>query len=153
MSPRAHWRSSETCKGSSRGISWLGLKELIMNYRHVKLITGLMFWFLHPDQNVSPLNGSSIPIDFTCVQYTVCIHTQSDIWMPETEISDHKFPFCHSAPHVGRYDVASCTAHTFTGVASLCWMWRQWRYIRWVLQVNLAHFLDVYNPKIVYTWI
>jgi hypothetical protein len=34
------------------------------------------------------------------VQYTVCIHTQNDIWTPETEISDHKFPFCPSAPHV-----------------------------------------------------
>jgi hypothetical protein len=76
---------------------------------------------------------SSIPIEFTCVQYTVCIHTQGDIWMQETEISDHKFPFCLSAPHVWRYDVASCTAHTFTGVVSLCWTWRQWRYIRWAL--------------------
>jgi hypothetical protein len=95
---------------------------------------------------------SSIPIDFIWVQYTVCsIYTQNDIWTPETEISAHKFTFCPSAPHVWRYDVASCTAHTFTGVASLCWMWRQWRYGRWALRVNLAHFLDVYSPKIVYT--
>jgi hypothetical protein len=86
---------------------------------------------------------SSIPIYFTCVQYTLCIHTQSDIWTPE--ISGHIFPFCPSAPHVRCYDVASCTAHTFTGVASLCWRWRQRRYVRWALLVNLAHFLDVYN--------
>jgi hypothetical protein len=72
---------------------------------------------------------SSIPIDFICVQCTVCIHTRSDIWTPETEISDIKFPFCPSAPHVWRYDVASsCTAHTFTGVASLCWTWGQFMY-------------------------
>jgi hypothetical protein len=66
--------------------------------------------------------------------------------------SHHKFPFCLSAPHVWRYDVASCTAHTFTGVASLCRTWRQWRYNRWALRVNLAQFLDVHNPKIVYTF-
>jgi hypothetical protein len=30
-----------------------------------------------------------MPIDFTCVQYTVCLHTQNDIWTPETEISGH----------------------------------------------------------------
>jgi hypothetical protein len=33
---------------------------------------------------------SSIPLDFISVQYTVCVHTQSDIWTPETEISTHK---------------------------------------------------------------
>jgi hypothetical protein len=62
-----------------------------------------------------------------------------------------QYPFCPSALHVWRCDVASCTTHTFTGVASLCWTWRQWRNVRWALRVNLDHFLDVYNPKIVYT--
>jgi hypothetical protein len=56
------------------------------------------------------------------VYNTQYVSTQNDIWTPEAEISDLKFPFCPSAaPHVCRYDVASCTSHTFTGVASLCW--------------------------------
>jgi hypothetical protein len=60
-----------------------------------------------------------IVIDFTYVQYTVCIHTRSDIWMPETEISDHKFPFCPSAPHSvtlgvsSRNEIKGGTNHNF----------------------------------------
>jgi hypothetical protein len=70
---------------------------------------------------------SSIPIYFTCVQYTVCIHTQSDIWTPETEISGHYvsvLPLCTAgvalwrcfmhSPHIHRsclalFDVTSMT--------------------------------------------
>jgi hypothetical protein len=121
------------------------IKDLINSkrkfYRHVWLITvygvyvssfGFCIPFSnpsckktrHPTRMFHHSSRSSIPI-VHCVQYTVCIHTQSNIWTPETEMSDHKFPFCPSAPHVLRHDVASCTAHTFTGVALLCWTCRQ----------------------------
>jgi hypothetical protein len=72
---------------------------------------------------------------------------------------------------VWRHDVALCTlqpTHSpelprsvhggiIENTSMLCCTWRQWRYVRWALRVNLAHFLDVYNPKIVctgtFTWI
>jgi hypothetical protein len=47
-----------------------------------------------------------------------------------------KFPFCPTAPQLWRYeyDVASCT-----GVASLCWTWRQSKdSIYWDFHVNLS---------------
>jgi hypothetical protein len=145
----------------------------IFYYRHVTLITDLcfQFWFLHPifkslnsEKTRHPTrifhhsSCSSIPIDLICVQYTLCIHTQNDIWKPETEILDHKFPFCPSAPHVWCYDVASCTCpHIHWSCLALLdvtsMTLRQWRYVRWALRENLAKFLDVYNPKIVYTGI
>jgi hypothetical protein len=95
-------------------------------------------------------------VPYRFVYNTQCVSTQNDIDARNRNF-DHKFLCCPSASHVWRYDVASRTAHTFTGVASLCWTWRQWCHIRWMLRVNLAHFLDAYNPKIVYngtfTWI
>jgi hypothetical protein len=60
MSPRAHWRSSETCKGSSRGISWLG----ISSYKPSRVISWLGLrtnWLLSKNVSVA-FNSWRLPL-------------------------------------------------------------------------------------------
>jgi hypothetical protein len=76
----------------------------------------------HPTRMFHHTSRSSTPIDFTCVQYTECIHTQSDIYGHQKQkFWTIGFRFAPLHRMCDAMAFASCTAHTFIGVASLSW--------------------------------
>jgi hypothetical protein len=110
----------------------------------------------HPTRMFHHSSCSSVPIDFICVQYTVCVHTQNDIWMPETEISGYYMsvlPLCTAcvmlwrcfmhSPHIHR----SClTLLDVTSGGRYGWIWltfwtfiiQRWYIPYWDFHVNLS---------------
>jgi hypothetical protein len=125
---------------------------LVCDNKHVTLITGLCFQFgfashiqillvRHPTSMFHHSSRSSIPIDL-CTIHSMYPHMKPYIYRRQKQkFRTISFRFA-ALLHM-------CDAMIHRSCLALL--------DRWALRVNLAHFLDVYNPKIVntgtFTWI